>query len=145
MTVASAALRGVLAGTIVALAGLFTARVVVDALISGPRGFLDALMTLVLVPPVAFFVGAACAFLLELPLAGLISFFAPITTFLLLISLPSNVFLQFGVTVVVYFGAATVAAALRLFWPEEDDRYYDDHRRGRAGARPPEPPPYPRW
>lgn len=145
MTVTSAALRGVLLGTIVALTGLFTAKVVVGALISGPRGFLDALMTLVLVPPVAFFVGAACAFLLQLPLAGLISFFAPIATLLLLASLPRNVPLQLGVTVVMYSGAAIVAAALRLFWPEEDDPQYDDHRRGRARARPPEPPPYPRW
>jgi len=145
VTVTSAALRGAVVGIIVALTGLFTATVVVGALIGGPRGFLDALLALALVPPVAFFVGAACAFLLGLPLAGLISFFAPIATLLIFLSLPRDVALELGVTVVVYSGAGAVAAALRLFWPEEDDRHYDDHRRRGGRAQPPEPPPYPRW
>ncbi len=145
MTVTGATLRGALLGVIVALTGLFTATVVVGALISGPRGFLDALLTVVLVPPVAFFVGAAIAFLLELPLPGLISFFTPIATMLVFLSLPRSTPLELGVTVVMYSGAGAVAAALRLFWPEEDDRHYDDDRRRGARARPPEPPPYPRW
>jgi len=145
VTVTGATLRGALVGVIVALTGLFTATVVVGALIGGPRGFLDALLTVVLVPPVAFFVGAAFAFLLELPLAGMISFFAPLATALVLLSLPRSAPLELGVTVVMYSGAGAVAAALRLFWPEEDDWDREDDRRRGARAGPPEPPPYPRW